>query len=233
MEKFCSCFCFSCAECVSSVRSSVHLPVPAVLLPYRLLSCCLTCAEKNAIILFKIDGEAILHEIYDVIRRDEYEYPIVMPLRLRQLLHTKDEVLERDELSSQQPRDPEFVEAVDEHKAYEGESLIKSLAMKRSTAVIQRKKVQEGWKTEGVRTLDVLAVLRFASWCVRCAFHMPVSPLPILPGGLRPQVPRHHTPVRSEVRERRGPSHGNEAHGRRLGHFHRATRVFVRWACRA
>ena len=117
-----------------------------------------TTAEKNAVILFKIEGEGVLHEIDEVIHRDEYEYPIVMPLRLRQLLTTKAAVLERD-LLSQEPRDPIQVQAMDEHKAYEHESLMKSLAMKRSAAVIQRKKVTEGWKTEGVRAiLDLFRV---------------------------------------------------------------------------
>ena len=56
---------------------------------------CVRFAEKNLVIFFKVNGEGLLWDIIEVIRRDEYEYPIVMPLRLKLLLATKDAVLER------------------------------------------------------------------------------------------------------------------------------------------
>ncbi len=50
-------------------------------------------AEKNAVVFFKVNGEQYVREIEDAVRDDAYEYPVVVPFRLKQMMGTRDELL--------------------------------------------------------------------------------------------------------------------------------------------
>lgn len=134
-------------------------------------ACGLTCSlilpsEANAILLHKLEGEAILGEIIEAIAEDQYEYPIAFPYKLKLVLRAREPLLKKDEEAKKMVF-PERDDGLAEIARFRDESLVKALVLKRPGNVIAQKKGQEAWKGGGVRIPALLGVPICVCLCAR------------------------------------------------------------------
>ena len=94
-------------------------------------------------------GTMATEAIEERIKNDKYDYPIVLPLRLKRVMDQRDEILRRDD-EARLAKDPERQDRDQERKMYEDESLIQAVVLRREAHVIQGKKAQLAWEFKGV-----------------------------------------------------------------------------------
>jgi hypothetical protein len=116
-------------------------------------------AEINAILFHKLCGDVLFDEIDQDIKEDKYDYPVILPFRLREVVRRKEALLKKDE-DAARARHPGRSEVVHDRALYEKESLIQALVLKRPPAVITQKKDTEKWAEQGVSHSCFFAVFR-------------------------------------------------------------------------